>query len=116
MVLVVDDEQLIRWSLRQRLESAGYSVVDAADARGAYKRSRDADMVVIDRNLPDADGLAVAAALHRRRPERPMILMTSVNSRELEEAAGERGVAYVVQKPFDLDELVDLVRSSLGSR
>jgi DNA-binding NtrC family response regulator len=116
MVLVVEDEELIRWSLRQRLESAGYGVVDAADARTASRRSPEADLVVLDRGLPDADGLAVAATLHRRRPKRPMILMTSIYSRELEEAAEERGVAYVVQKPFELDELVDLVRSALGGR
>ena len=116
MVLVVDDEILIRWSLRQYLEGAGYRVADAADARTAYERSPEADVVVVDRVLPDADGLAVAAALHRRRPERPMILMTSVYSRELEEAAGEKGVAYVLQKPFELDELVGLVRLALGTQ
>lgn len=112
-VLVVDDEQLIRWSLRQRLERAGYAVTDAPDGRSALRRAPGADVAVVDRKLPDADGLAVAAALHRRRPRRPVILMTAYGSPELDKAAIDLGIDAVVQKPFELDDMLELIASEL---
>jgi two-component system response regulator AtoC len=114
-VLVVDDEDLIRWSVRQRLEEEGYRVVDAVDAHGALERAAGADLVVVDRRLPDADGLAVAATLHRRRPARPVIVMTAFGGPELEDEARMAGVDAVVQKPFELSALVALIASELGS-
>jgi len=115
-VLVVDDEDLIRWSVRQRLEEEGYRVMDAVDGHGALERAPGADVVVVDRRLPDADGLALAATLHRRRPKRPVIVMTAFGGPELENEARNAGVDAVVQKPFDLSELVALIASELRSR
>jgi DNA-binding NtrC family response regulator len=108
-VLVVDDEQLIRWSLRECLERAGCRVLDAADARGALLQAPRADVVVVDRRLPDGDGLAVAATLHRERPRRPVILMTACDSAEVDFDAARAGVEAVFQKPFELDEIVCVI-------
>ena len=59
-ILVVDDEQLIRWSLTSRLTDEGYKVFEAATAAEALKRSREGvDLVLLDYRLPDSDGLAV---------------------------------------------------------
>lgn len=113
-VLVVDDEELIRWSLRERLESEGYEVVDAASATSALERAPATDLAVVDRRLPDGDGLALAAALHRIRPGRPVILMTSFDTAELEAVAPGLGIDAVVQKPFDLDTILELIESGLG--
>src|SRR5204862_7944606 len=59
-ILVVDDEQLIRWSLKDRLIDEGYRVVEADTAAAALARSEDGvDLVLLDYKLPDGDGLAV---------------------------------------------------------
>jgi len=114
-VLVVDDEALIRWSLRQRLEADGYEVVDAPDARSALERASRTHLAVVDRRLPDGDGLNLAAALRRRRPDRPIILMTAFGSPELDDAAREHGIDVVILKPFDVDQLLEIIDSRLGS-
>jgi two-component system response regulator AtoC len=108
-ILLVDEEELIRWSLRQRLEQEGYRVIDAPDARGALERASGADLAVVDQRLPDGEGLSVAAALRRARPRRPVILMTSYDTADLEREAAKLGVVTVVQKPFPLEEMFRLI-------
>ena len=56
-ILVVDDEQLIRWSLTERLRSEGYDLAEAATGREALEKARDGvDLVLLDYKLPDLDG------------------------------------------------------------
>ena len=112
-ILVIDDEDLIRWSLRQGLESLGYSVTDLASAEEAAARAEQADLVLVDWRLPGLDGLTLATQLKRARPSRPVILMTAYGTAELAEAAAEIGIAAVLRKPFDLEEALSLVRSVL---
>jgi two-component system, NtrC family, response regulator AtoC len=112
-ILLVDDEELIRWSLRQRLEEEGYRVVDAPDARRAVERAAGTDLAVVDQRLPDGDGLSVAAALRRERPRRPVILMTSYDTADLKREAAKLGIEAVVQKPFELDEMLRLIVNRL---
>src|SRR4051794_34362483 len=59
-ILVVDDEQLIRWSLTDRLKTEGYTVLEAENAAEALAKSEEGvDLVLLDYRLPDGDGLSV---------------------------------------------------------
>jgi DNA-binding NtrC family response regulator len=113
-VLVIDDEDLIRWSLRQGLQSEGYSVTTLPTAEGALDHAATADLVLVDWRLPGKDGLSVAKSIRAAHPSCPVILMTAYGTAELEEQAAALGIARVVLKPFDLEDMVPLVRAALS--
>ncbi|MCA8921960.1 MAG: sigma-54-dependent Fis family transcriptional regulator [Planctomycetes bacterium] len=113
-VLIVDDEKLVRWSLRQRLEEDGCRVVEAetgAAALEAYRKGVDA--VLLDFNLPDTDGLKVLASMRSEDPLSPIIMLTAHSSVERAVAAMKLGAAHFAPKPFELDEVAALVSRAL---
>ncbi|MBI3264964.1 MAG: response regulator [Acidobacteria bacterium] len=116
-ILVVDDEPLIRWSLKESLLDAGFSVADAPDARGALEFfAPDAppiDAVLLDLRLPDVNGLSLLQYIKRAAPRCPVILMTAFGTPETLEAAMKHGADITVTKPFGVDEMVGLVNRVL---
>ncbi len=111
-VWIVDDDDSMRWVLDQVLVQAGFTVQGFADADSALARSRsDApDVVITDIRMPGMDGLDFAAALHRERPELPVIVITAHSDLDTTVAAFDEGAFEYLPKPFDLDDAVDVVR------
>lgn len=118
-LLIVDDEPLIRWSLRERLLGAGYKVVEARDAQCALVSFRDSqppvDLVLLDLRLPDLDGVAVLRQIKSVRPNCPVIMMTAFGTPERTNEALTSGAYRVVDKPFSLDDMAGLVDEALAS-
>ena len=113
-ILVVDDEQLIRWSLKDRLTDEGYRVVEAETAAAAVARSEDGvDLVLLDYKLPDGDGLAVLKKIKERDPDTLVILLTAYSSVETAVEAMKHGAYHYANKPFNLDEIALLVENAL---
>ena len=113
-ILIVDDEKLIRWSLRQRLETAGYRVLEADCGSGALACfDRDIDLVLLDLRLPDIDGLAVLRKIRQLCESAAVILMTAYGSPETVRDALAEGALGVVNKPFDFDNMLRIVAKSL---
>ena len=113
-ILVVDDEQLIRWSLNERLTQEGYRVLEAPDAADALaKHAEGVDLVLLDYRLPDSDGLTVLKKMKESDPDALVILLTAVSSVDTAVEAMKAGAYHYANKPFNLDEIVLLVEKAL---
>jgi DNA-binding NtrC family response regulator len=116
-ILVVDDEDLIRWSLCERLRSEGCTVVEAEDGQRALERvNDDVDLALLDYRLPDTDGLTLLRCLKKRNPRLIAVLLTAYATTETAVEALEAGAFRLEKKPFDLDEIVRLVRGALDEK
>src|SRR5688572_10772101 len=113
-VLIVDDEELIRWSLRERLGRDGYHVLEAGTGKEACEQFREGvDLVLLDYRLPDTDGLSVLRDLKKLDPDILVVLLTSFVSVETAVEAMQLGAFHFANKPFNLDEVAAIVARAL---
>jgi DNA-binding NtrC family response regulator len=116
-VLVVDDEPLIRWSLAQTLSDRGHEVVESGTAASTRATLDDGfDVVLLDFRLPDSDNLDLLATIRRRAPQVQVILMTAFGTPEVVRGALQLGAYRVINKPFDMAAVADLVAQAAADR
>jgi len=119
-VLVVDDEALIRWSLAETLSDQGYDVVESGDGSAARTAVRNAsqafDVVLLDFRLPDSEDLTLLASLRQASPRTKIILMTAYGTPEIVRGALELGAYRVVNKPFEMQDVANMVAEAAAAR
>jgi CheY-like chemotaxis protein len=119
-VLVAEDENALRAFIVRALGEDGHEVVDAADGAEALERLTNAatkfDLLLADIRMPVMDGIALALAAARDRPDLTILLMTGYADQR-ERAHGLEAIIYdVMTKPIALDDLKSAVREALAAR
>jgi two-component system, NtrC family, response regulator AtoC len=105
-VLIVDDESLLRWSIRECLHQSGFEVIEAGSAGQARKYFPDkCDLVLLDTGLPDANGIDLIKEALEADPDTRVIIMTCDDKAESAVAAMKAGAYHYLTKPLRLDEL-----------
>jgi two-component system, NtrC family, response regulator AtoC len=114
-ILVVDDERLVRWALRQKCEEWGYQVYEAGAGEPGLRlaHSELPDLVLLDVRLPDMSGVQVLDQLRKNGDARPVIMITADPQLEDVKQALKLGAYDFVGKPLDFDELNVTIRNAL---
>ena len=117
-LLVVDDDEGLRENLQELFESLGYRVLTAsstADALEQLDRSS-VDLVLTDYKMPGATGVELLETLRHRCPQTRGILMTAFGDSFMEIESVRRGAVGYLTKPFEVDDVVDVVQRILRLR
>src|SRR5580692_2612291 len=114
-ILVIDDERLVRWSLRQKCEEWGYHVVEAAAGEPGLHlvQHESPDLVLLDVRLPDLNGIQVLEQL-KKAPDAPAVIMITADP-QLDDvkSALKLGAFDFVGKPLDFEELHVTIQNAL---
>jgi nitrogen regulation protein NR(I) len=116
-ILLVEDDTNIATGLQKVMRASGYDVATLGRGDTGLERAvaEPFDVVVTDLKLPGLDGLELVRQLHQAKPKLPIILITAHGTTEIAIEATKWGAFDYVPKPFEVDELLDLVAKALES-
>ncbi|HWR58245.1 MAG TPA: sigma-54 dependent transcriptional regulator [Thermodesulfovibrionales bacterium] len=114
-ILVVDDEKLIRWSLKENLGKVGFDVIEAENGNDALKVFSDSmpDIVLLDINLPDISGIEVLRAIKSLDKDVPVIIITAFGNIQTAVDAMRFGAHDFIEKPFEIEKLNIVIDKAL---
>ncbi len=114
-ILVVDDEQLIRWSLEKNLQKHGFMTQTAESGEQALEiiASDTPDLILLDISLPGIDGLETLQEIKKTDPAIVVIMITALGVLETAVKAMQYGAFDYIHKPFNMDELFVVIGKAL---
>lgn len=115
-VLVIDDDPQVRSVVARLVRQEGHEVVEAENGKVALRRfmGDPADLVISDIYMPEMDGIELLMRLRETFPEARLVAMSgggAIAARHLLDAASALGAVAVLEKPFDIDAIRDLLAS-----
>jgi CheY-like chemotaxis protein len=113
-ILIVDDDSSVRLMLARVLSDEGYGVLTAARGADALDlaATMECDLVLLDINMPEANGWEILKKLEARTVTPPVIIITALSNQQA--AATARGVEAVLEKPLDFPRLIQMVSQILA--
>jgi len=121
-ILIVDDEENIRTSMKGLLSEEGYTVLAAANGAEAIKliKDEDIDIVFLDVFMPGMDGLHVLERIHKLKPGLCVVMITAYGNTEMVVQAMKSGAYDFIDKPFskpeELERIFTVIRHALEER
>jgi two-component system, OmpR family, response regulator len=114
-ILIVEDDEMIRSLISERLKHAGYSAIEAGSGEEMFEKldQSNIDMIILDLGLPDEDGIVLARKI-RARSSIPLIILTARKDKENRIACLEVGEDDYLTKSVDTDEFLLRVRNLLN--
>ncbi|CUT04960.1 Response regulator receiver domain-containing protein [Candidatus Kryptobacter tengchongensis] len=115
-VLVVDDEEALRYLLSSELAAEGYEVETAGDGDEAIEaiKQKDYDVVLLDIKMPRVDGFEVLRFIKQNKPEIKVIMLTAYADVKNAIEALKLGASDFVSKPYDLEDILTSINRALG--
>lgn len=117
-LLLVDDDDSIRWVLNELLQDLGHQVTQTSSAESAMSllQRQHFDLVMSDVRMSGKSGMELLQMCQAQFPDMPVIIMTAHSDLESAVGAYQRGAFEYLPKPFDLDEVSATVRRALTPR
>lgn len=117
-ILVADDERMLRRVIGRVLRRSGHLVVEAENGHEAISKVTEApesfDLVILDMNMPQVDGIQAAQAIFDVAPELPILIASGDTKEAVLERFGDREPNGIIQKPFVPAELTAIVDQFLA--
>jgi DNA-binding NtrC family response regulator len=117
-ILIVDDEEHVRFAMRETLEPLGYTCEEAGSGQQALEKFAPErfDLVLLDYRMPDGDGLFTLKEIRKLNSDVPILFVTAYGSKDLALQALREGAYDYFTKPFDIEEVRVVVRRALEKR
>jgi DNA-binding NtrC family response regulator len=117
-ILIVDDEINMRVVLKAMLRKRGFQVAEAADGLDAMNRleNEKIDVIVTDMKMPRLNGLGLLDKVITKYPETPVIIITAHGTIETAVDALKKGAFDYITKPFDQNELINIIDKAIRTR
>ena len=114
-VWIVDDDKSIRWVLEKALKSNDVDIESFSRPEQVLEKikNEEPDVIITDIRMPGMDGISLLDRIKQHSPNIPVIIMTAYSDLDRAVSAFQGGAYEYLSKPFDVDEVVSLVRRAI---
>jgi CheY-like chemotaxis protein len=115
VILVVDDDELVRVTLKEFLTILGLLVIEAGDGVEGIEKAREYDfqILITDYKMPGVNGIEMIKRIHEFKRDFKILVMTAFAEEITNEVVKDLGISAVLQKPVDLGVLERLITQLL---
>ena len=115
-ILVVDDDKLIRWSLKEIFSQEGYVVDAVATAKDALKQAKNIpyELIFSDLEINDENGIEMLKKARAFQPEAKFIIISALTKQQIEPKLGSLSIFSIIEKPFKSEQIRSVVKKASG--
>ena len=116
-ILIVDDDKLIRWSLKEIFSQEGYVVDAVATAKDALKQVKNItyELIFSDLEINDENGVEMLKKARAFQPKAKFIIISALIKQQIEPKLGSLNIFSIIEKPFKSEQIRTIVKEALGS-